>query len=174
MSGLVVSRVDQSAGLLLATSAVGLAGISFGLADAAVRPPQEPSILGALELELGRSRRHGNQFVLIRFPADPLAQELSASLPTRETDRWFWQRHAAYVLLSDTDRAGAQQWLQRAAASAERGSTLDAGLAVFPDDGYTVGALLDRAHDRSRPPLRGVPQRTDAEAAAVAKEQSAG
>lgn len=131
--GLVPGRpVFLLLGLGLGVSAVlGLAIDHVEVRTRAQRPDH------VLVDEVNRSRRFGHQLVLVRVDCtEDTARWLVGRL--RSTD-WAWRRRGAtYLLLVETDRAGARELIER---QSERLPTSAFRLAVFPDDALTVGAL---------------------------------
>jgi uncharacterized membrane protein len=114
----------------------------------------------ALRRELDRARRHRRTFAIIRLPiaeqlrllddaTDGVADATLRALGTmlRVTD-WAWVNDGAVlVLLPEADRAMATAFLDRARQVAPDRFSGPAGIALFPDDGVTSGALLDAAEN---------------------------
>lgn len=121
-------------------------------------PRQMESGWRALDLELARSRRHDRRFAIVSVP-DRLwtpagageSERVDAALSAvavvqgllRRPDRAWADGSVLLVLLTDCDGVQAQAFLQRAASTMPHlfGAAL-VSLAVFPDDGVTLGALL--------------------------------
>jgi len=113
----------------------------------------------ALHAEIARSRRHDRRFVLIGIPASvwlPTVTERGeeAVLGTtaahslhsvlRTPDRAWVDGSVLHVLLTECDSAQAQAFLLRTRTSMPHLFQPDkVRLAAFPEDGVTVGALLD-------------------------------
>ena len=115
-----------------------------------------------LQLELSRSRRYGNPFVLVRIPCghdeeggsnrrEELARMLSSLL--RRVDRVWPDGTSLYLLLPECDRAMGEAMLARIrepltkVLSEEELHAISS--AVFPADGLTGGALFDVLDGRS-------------------------
>lgn len=131
-------------------------------ADGTVRTRDLLRVSGAeaLRRELDRARRHRRTFAVIRLPianqlrllddaTDGIADATLRALGTmlRVTD-WAWvHEDAILVLLPEADRATAASFLDRARQVAPDRFSGPAGIALFPDDGVTSGALLDAAEN---------------------------
>jgi hypothetical protein len=126
----------------------------------------------AFRAELDRARRHRRSFAMARLelvhpPADVIRDPdgdgidsatialIGASL--RITDRAWLDDGDAIILLPESDRATAEAFAERVrkAAPGRFGSRI--GLAVFPDDGMTSGALLDALERGIRGDARPAP-----------------
>jgi hypothetical protein len=119
--------------------------------------PLEWAGLDALRRELDRSRRHRRSFALLRLslasgaattgpaaPDDVDGQMLSlvgASL--RLTDRAWRAGNDVVVLLPEAGRETAADLAARLERLAPGRFVPPAGIAVFPEDGLTSGALVD-------------------------------
>jgi hypothetical protein len=149
--------------------ALGLLAVSGGLAVVVTRalaqePAQRVLRLAGMDVfrrELDRSRRHRRSFALISLPfqetptlwesddpnGDGIAVTTLRLLGTalRITDAAWIQGDEILVLLPESDRATAEAFLARARAAAPDRFGDRAGIALFPDDGITSGALLDAA-----------------------------
>jgi hypothetical protein len=107
-----------------------------------------------LRRELNRSRRYERRFVVIRIDyvangrglqegdlSVRRARELSAFL--RNVDRVWTAEETVYLLLPESDRSMGEAFIARVRRDAPELLPEDrVGLAVFPDDGWTSGALL--------------------------------
>jgi hypothetical protein len=119
-------------------------------------PPEE------LQVELSRSRRFGHPFVLVRIPCgqggdagsngrEEVAHTLSSLL--RRVDRVWPGGTSLYVLLPECDRAMGEAMLARIREPLAKLLSEEELLAIssvlFPDDGFTSGALFDALDARS-------------------------
>lgn len=94
----------------------------------------------AVERELDRSRRYGRGFALLALPSADQPEAVTAEL--RSLDVAWQERGLLYVLLPESGRDAAAALLGRLAAIAPALATREhAGIAVFPEDGLTSGAL---------------------------------
>jgi len=119
--------------------------------------PLEWAGLDALRRELDRSRRHRRSFALLRLslasgaaataPAsssdadDQMLSLVGASL--RVTDRAWRDGNDVIVLLPEAGRATAVDLAARLESLAPGRFASGVGIAVFPEDGLTSGALVD-------------------------------
>jgi hypothetical protein len=108
-----------------------------------------------LQLELSRSRRYGSRFVLVRIPCGydeerangrgEVARTVSSLL--RRVDRIWADGTNLYLLLPEGDRAMGEAMLARIREPLTKHLSDEELLAissvVFPDDGFTGGALFD-------------------------------
>jgi len=135
------------------------------VSDALRDRPTDSAVLrtaanAAFRRELDRARRHRRSFALVRLPlgdaphgagsgrlGDGIAATTLRLLGTtlRITDSAWIQDGAAMVLLPESDRATAEAFLERARQAAPRRFGERAGIALFPDDGLTSGALFEAA-----------------------------
>jgi hypothetical protein len=119
-------------------------------------PPEE------LQVELSRSRRYGHPFVLVRIPcghgedggsngSEEVARTLSSLL--RRVDRVWPGGTSLYLLLPECDRAMGEAMLARIREPLTKLLSEEDLLAIssvlFPDDGFTSGALFDALDARS-------------------------
>jgi hypothetical protein len=119
-------------------------------------PPEE------LQRELSRSRRYGHRFVLLRVPCghhenggsnrgEEVARTVSSLL--RRVDRVWPGGTSLYLLLPECDRAMGEAMLARIREPLTKLLSEDELLAIssalFPDDGFTSGALFDALDARS-------------------------
>jgi hypothetical protein len=119
-------------------------------------PPEE------LQVELSRSRRYGHPFVLVRIPCgygedggsngrDEVARTVSSLL--RRVDRVWPGGTSLYLLLPECDRAMGEAMLARIrdplANLLSEEDLLAISSVLFPDDGFTSGALFDALDARS-------------------------
>jgi len=119
-------------------------------------PPEE------LQVELSRSRRYGHPFVLVRIPcghdedggsngSEEVARTVSSLL--RRVDRVWPGGTSLYLLLPECDRAMGEAMLARIRAPLAKLLSEEDLLAIssvlFPDDGFTSGALFDAIDTRS-------------------------
>ena len=122
----------------------------------------------ALRSELDRARRHRRGFALVRLelagagwdlPPTPSSDGIAAvtlrliGSSLRITDRAWLEDGDVILLLPESDRSTAEAFVDRLRSSAPARFTERQGVASFPDDGITSGALLD-ALDRM---MRGTP-----------------
>jgi hypothetical protein len=117
-------------------------------------------IWAELRRELARSRRYERRFVVIRVPcetegASPAssgtvgrkARELSAFL--RSVDRAWSAEAGVYLLLPESDRSMGEAFLARVRRQAPELLPEDGvAMAVFPEDGWTSGALIAAVEGR--------------------------
>lgn len=154
---------------LLASASAGIAGVLFGLEVGAGRPltwthvglvgigllailaaassarpaaggmlgrRSEESLADAVNREIDRSRRYRHSLALLR-----LTSAVGSNLPQlRATDRVFAAEEATFLVLPETDRAGAVRALSRIAPAGDM--RMDATTFVFPADALTSRALL--------------------------------
>jgi hypothetical protein len=119
-------------------------------------PPEE------LQVELSRSRRFGHPFVLVRIPfghdedggpngREEVARTVSSLL--RRVDRVWPGGTSLYLLLPECDRAMGEAMLARIreplAKLLSEEDLLAISSVLFPDDGFTSGALFDALDARS-------------------------
>jgi len=119
-------------------------------------PPEE------LQVELSRSRRFGHSFVLVRVPCghdvdggsngrEEVARTVSSLL--RRVDRVWPGGTSLYLLLPECDRAMGEAMLARIREPLTKLLSEDQLLAIssvlFPEDGFTSGALFDALDARS-------------------------
>jgi hypothetical protein len=119
-------------------------------------PPEE------LQVELSRSRRFGHPFVLVRIPCghgedggsngrEHVARTVSSLL--RRVDRVWPGGTSLYLLLPECDRAMGEAMLARIreplAKLLSEEDLLAISSVLFPDDGFTSGALFDALDARS-------------------------
>lgn len=115
-----------------------------------------------LQIELSRSRRYGNCFFLVRIPCGddeeggPNRREGAAgtiSTLLRRVDRVWPHGTSLYLLLPECDRAMGEAMLARIHEPLTKLLSDEELLAissvVFPDDGFTGGALFDALDGRS-------------------------
>jgi len=122
-------------------------------------PPEE------LQVELSRSRRYGHSFVLVRIPCghdvnggsngrEDVARTVSSLL--RRVDRVWPGGTSLYLLLPECDRAMGEAMLARIREPLTKLLSEDQLLAIssvlFPEDGFTSGALFDALDARSISP----------------------
>jgi hypothetical protein len=125
----------------------------------------------ALHAELARSRRHDRRFAILTIPKsvwsapdgtaeDGIEAGLRAATDVyallRRPDRAWTDGSSLHVLLTDCDRQQAWVFLQRARLGMPQ-LFADEGvrLAIFPEDGITLGALLAMAGaDELATPIR--------------------
>jgi hypothetical protein len=119
-------------------------------------PPEE------LQVELSRSRRFGHPFVLVRIPCghaenggsngrEEVARTVTSLL--RRVDRVWPGGTSLYLLLPECDRAMGEAMLARIREPLTELLSEEDLLAIssvlFPDDGFTSGALFDALDARS-------------------------
>lgn len=122
-------------GVVLAVSAT----LGLSTDHVAVRAvPQRPR--DVLTQELNRCRRHAHPMTLMAVRCN---EDTSRRIVTRlrTTDHSWWTGPYFVALLPETDRAGAQQMADRISDLVEPANV---ALALFPEDGLTAQALLDR------------------------------
>jgi hypothetical protein len=139
--------------------------------DGATLIRQSEAGWAALHAELARSRRHNRRFAILTIPREVwsapestteagieagLRAATSIHMLLRRPDRAWTDASRLHVLVTDCDRQQAWAFLQRARAAlpllfADERVTL----AIFPEDGTTLGALLATARaDEVGAPLR--------------------
>ncbi|MGE0727456.1 MAG: sugar transferase [Acidimicrobiia bacterium] len=113
--------------------------------------------LDHLSREFDRSRRHGHPFVLARcqFDTAGAAERALAALAgvLRQTDVVGRRASDLFLLLPETDVAGADALLARLQASGE--GHRRAVTAAYPADGMTVGGLLELVLGAGGPAVAG-------------------
>lgn len=147
--------------LFLGASVAALSGMAVvvirGAGDVAAARPFSPA--SAFRRELDRSRRHGRSFALVRLPlsatspavaqagagGDGIAAATFGLLGTtlRVTDLAWVDGDSILVLLPESDLATAEGFVDRARLAAPDSIHGSAGIALFPTDGLTSGALLE-------------------------------
>lgn len=155
--------VALSGGLavLVSIAAVGAARPAVGEAGSFVRHV-EAGWTG-LRTELARSRRHDRKFTLVGVPdrvwcapAEPPVINAEAALDVaqsvqslvRRPDRAWADASMLHILLTDCDRDQGQAFLDRARiAMPQLFDDERVRLVVFPDDGITLGALVNGLAD---------------------------
>lgn len=115
-----------------------------------------------LQVELSRSRRYRHPFVLVRIPTghdedrgsngrEEVARTVSSLL--RRVDRVWPGGTSLYLLLPECDRAMGEAMLARIREPLTKLLSEEDLLAIssvlFPDDGFTSGALFDALDARS-------------------------
>jgi hypothetical protein len=161
-----LAAVTAAAGVAAASAAAlageaALAAAAGGAATAAelvlLWQTRDRALAGTPDVlwrELDRSRRHAHPLAVVRLAGAPddIDALVAATGHGRETDGWWVQRRALFLVLPETDRDGANAAVTRLLTAADR-SLAFATVAVFPEDGVTAGALLDAieadAHRRS-------------------------
>lgn len=146
-----LDRFAVASGLLLLALAL------FLDARANRRGMSHPRIDGwrVVQVELERARRFGLSLVVARIPVSGSAQHIERvserlSACIRRFDLAWVEDDAVMLMLTGVDRVHAERVISDKIA-AERGLQLElVGIAAFPDDGLTVGGLMDRL-DRDRP-----------------------
>lgn len=119
-------------GILVATALLGLAVDHVSVVVRAERPDH------VLVAELDRSRRHGHPLTLVSVPCDDdVALEVVSHL--RTTDRAWRSGDVLFVLLVETDRAGAGTFAARMAPLV---ATDAVRWASFPTDAVTSDGLF--------------------------------
>ena len=143
-----------------AHGAVTLGGAlrSRSVAESSSLVRQSEAGWAALNGELARSRRHDRRFAIVAVPGDlwvaagsdadhVVEAGLQAATAVqgllRRPDVAWTDGSSLQVLLTDCDRQQADAFLERARASMPQlFADEKVRLAVFPDDGVTLGALL--------------------------------
>ena len=143
------------------------------VADTGAQIRQSEAGWAALHAELARSRRHDRRFAILTIPKsvwsapDSTAEDgIEAGLRAatdvhallRRPDRAWTDGSSLHVLLTDCDRQQAWVFLQRARLGLPQ-LFADEGvhLAIFPEDGITLGALLATAGaDELAAPIRAM------------------
>ena len=126
----------------------------------------------ALRAEIARSRRNNRPFTVIRLP---FAVSPSTSAPKRRrppmldaavlrsavriVDHVWREEDGLYVLLAESDMEQVSLFLARLEGRLSRTLQLDARVAIYPHDGPTEKAILDRLRgtdpSASRPSSKG-------------------
>ena len=148
-----VAILALAVGILAVTAVVVARGAVLDRARPAFAPTN------AFRRELDRARRHGRSFALVRLHlgapsgggrrhaagGDGIAAGTVELLGTmlRITDLAWIEDDTIVVLLPESDRATAEAFLARGRVAAPAAFAGPAGIAMFPDDGLTSGALLD-------------------------------
>jgi hypothetical protein len=162
VAGLFVGRVAGQPGtdLLLVGLIVVIAACALAV-RATTRPGRDSLVavgFDAFRAELDRARRHRRTFAMARLelaaPVDGVAVDdgadsiavatlrlIGASL--RITDHAWLDGGDAVILLPESDRATAEAFVERLRGATPARFTARMGIAAFPDDGLTSGALLD-------------------------------
>ena len=124
-----------------------------------------------LQLELNRSRRYGHPFVLVRIPcgdgeeggsngSEEVARTVSSLL--RRVDRVWPDGTSLYLLLPECDRAMGEAMLARIRDPLTKLLSEEELRAIssvlFPEDGFTGGALFDALDGRSISPATRLAQ----------------
>ena len=111
----------------------------------------------ALSVELDRARRYEHPMALVRVgswvgAADGLFGSHGVASLVRSNDAWIFIGDDLYVVLPETDRDGARALTARLVSELGPHASRDDGVAVFPTDGVTTGALLEccRSTDQTR------------------------
>ena len=152
--GLLLAYLVGLAALPLITLASGLAvlllvaTLSAFRGTAVLRDFSDPMFRRRLRWEIDRCRRHGRCFSLVLLPTRHAGQTqrtlraLESEL--RSIDSVDVGPHGVMALLPETDRSAARAVVERTTAllPAEIDGT-HTSVATFPDDGVTVGALMD-------------------------------
>lgn len=157
---------DANLGWLVPFLVLGTGWLVGTMAVGAMRDhPGDVAVLrtasnAAFRRELDRARRHRRAFALVRLSvgdvpleagSGPLGDGIAATTlrllgtSLRITDSAWVQGDAVMVLLPESDRATAAAFLQRARQVAPGRFAQRAGIALFPDDGLTSGALFEAA-----------------------------
>jgi hypothetical protein len=145
---------------------------SRGVSDSSVIRQSEAG-WAALHSELARSRRHDRRFALLTVPSSVWAspgsdadQTLEAGLRAaiavesllRRPDRAWTDGVTLFVLVTDCDRDQAAAFLARARPSMPHlFGDEQVQLAVFPENGVTLGALLARHYVAAEEALTPAP-----------------
>lgn len=120
---------------------------------------RSPGMWDGLVTELERARRYEHQFTLLRAELDRSEQlELLLSHTgdtARRSDCLWAVGRDLYVLLPEADRARAQAWSRRVAASLPAMRPDEVQMASFPEDGVTTRELLTRLHPAPAPEPHG-------------------
>ena len=168
VAGLATGRLLSEPGSDLLVIALGaIVGLCAFAAWIATQPGSgvlHASGREAFRAELDRARRHRRTFAIARLElaaevadgtdvgdaADGIDRAtialIGASL--RITDRAWLEDGDALILLPESDRATAEAFAERVRAAAPGRFTERLGIAAFPDDGLTSGALLDALERR--------------------------
>jgi hypothetical protein len=149
--------VSMAAGALVAVALAGaIRRRTFTDTGTLIR--QSEAGWAALHAELARSRRHDRRFAILTIPKDvwsapgntseegiQVGLRAAADVHTllRRPDRAWTDGSTFHVLLTDCDRQQAWAFLQRARAGMPHLFADErVRLAIFPDDGITLGGLL--------------------------------
>ena len=162
LAGGAGGRLSADPDTIIPSLACGVVAVLAILAGLGALPAQRPDPLewaglDALRTELDRSRRHRRSFALLRLSLAPGA---STSAPTtsddaddqmlglvgaslRITDHAWRDGNDVIVLLPEAGRATAADLAARLESLAPGRFARHVGIAVFPEDGLTSGALVD-------------------------------
>jgi hypothetical protein len=162
-------RLSADPGTVVPSLACGIVAVLAILAGLGALPAQrldalEWAGLDALRRELDRSRRHRRSFALLRLSLAPgvatsaatssddadgqMLSLVGASL--RLTDRAWRDGNDVIVLLPEAGRATAADLAARLESLSPGRFAQRVGIAVFPEDGLTSGALVDALDRNSR------------------------
>jgi hypothetical protein len=165
----VAGRLSADPGALVGAMAFGVAAIVAVLASlspftAQRLDPLEWAGLDSLRRELDRARRHRRSFALLRMTLGPGAAKPSSEgsgdlddqtlalvgASLRLTDRAWRDGNDVIVLLPEAVRTTAVDLAARLQRLAPDRFASAPGIAVFPEDGLTSGALMDALHRDGR------------------------
>lgn len=100
-----------------------------------------------LYVELERARRYDHSFQLARLsPATSSGPQGPPQIGVRRTDRAWRRGNDLYVLLPESDGTAGDGWVLRLQQQGV-GESVVVRIACFPQDGLTLGALLDHLAD---------------------------
>ena len=167
--GAAGGRLSADPGTLVPAVACGVLAIVAIIAGLAAFPaqwldPLEWAGLDALRRELDRARRHRRSFALLRMTMAPGAAPSSSTrsddvenktlalvgASLRLTDRAWRDGMDVIVLLPEAGRITAADLAARLERLAPGRFASAVGIAVFPEDGLTSGALVDALHRDAR------------------------
>jgi len=125
---------------------------------------QTPVLWTEFSLEIERSRRYQRACSIMCFSTSNIAEDEFGTLLGLETRLWAWGRllrnidrvwhdnGSLFVMLPETDRAGAEAFLARIRQQhPEIVPQSDIAIASFPEDGLTYGAVLNTLKSSARP-----------------------
>jgi hypothetical protein len=169
VAGAAGGRLSADADTIVPSLACGIVAILAILAGLGTLPsqrldPLEWAGLDALRRELDRSRRHRRSFALLRLSLAPGAATAAATTSDdadgqmlslvgaslRLTDRAWRDGNDVIVLLPEAGRTTAADLAARLETLAPGRFAQRIGIAVFPEDGLTSGALVDALDRDSR------------------------
>jgi hypothetical protein len=115
----------------------------------------------AFAVELYRSRRHGRNLAVVGIPSDADLRAVHHEL--RIVDQLLIQDEQAFLILSESDRAGARALLARLQrCGAVPDALTRSRVAIFPEDALTCETLLAKSRVQVRADLSPGSEKTGA------------